>query len=309
MVTFVESYGRVALEDPKFAPLTGPLLDSGYAKLRAAGFTARSGFLTSPTFGGGSWLAHSTLLSGLWINDQQRYHGLLATSRLTLGAAFQRAGWRTVGVEPAVTRSWPEGAFYKYQRLYTVQNLGYKGPLYNFGSMPDQYTLSAFQHDERSAPGHAPVMTEMVLLSSHEPWTPLPQIMPWDSIGNGSVYQGTRQPGPTSKQVFADNEVARSAYIQSIQYSLNALISYIQTYGQNLVLVFLGDHQPESQVSGEGASRDVPITIVAQDPKVFDRIASWGWQDGLKPSPNAPVWRMDTFRDRFLTAFGPQAAH
>jgi hypothetical protein len=190
-----------------------------------------------------------------------------------------------------------------------VQNLGYKGPLYNFGSMPDQYTLSAFQHNERSAPGHAPVMTEMVLLSSHEPWTPLPQIMPWDSIGNGSVYQGTRQPGPTSKQVFADNEVARSAYIQSIQYSLNALISYIQTYGQNLVLVFLGDHQPESQVSGEGASRDVPITIVAQDPKVFDRIASWGWQDGLKPSPNAPVWRMDTFRDRFLTAFGPQAAH
>jgi hypothetical protein len=26
----------------------------------------------------------------------------------------------------------------------------------------------------------------------------------------------------------------------------------------------------------------------------------------MLPDPQAPVWRMDTFRDRFLTAFGPQ---
>ena len=32
----------------------------------------------------------------------------------------------------------------------------------------------------------------------------------------------------------------------------------------------------------------------------------WGWQDGLRPSPDAPVWRMSAFRDRFLTAFGPR---
>jgi hypothetical protein len=39
---------------------------------------------------------------------------------------------------------------------------------------------------------------------------------------------------------------------------------------------------------------------------VFDRISQWGWQDGLKPDSQAPVWRMDAFRDRFLTAFAPQ---
>jgi hypothetical protein len=44
--------------------------------------------------------------------------------------------------------------------------------------------------------------------------------------------------------------------------------------------------------------------VVAHDPAVLDKISSWGWQDGLKPDPHAPVWRMDTFRDRFLTAFG-----
>jgi hypothetical protein len=89
-------------------------------------------------------------------------------------------------------------------------------------------------------------------------------------------------------------------------YSLNSLISYVETYGDdNLVLVFLGDHQPAPVVTGEDASRDVPITIVAHDPAVLDRISGWGWQDGLKPGPHAPVWRMDAFRDRFLTAFGP----
>jgi hypothetical protein len=37
---------------------------------------------------------------------------------------------------------------------------------------------------------------------------------------------------------------------------------------------------------------------------VIDQIAGWGWQDGMRPSPQAPVWRMNAFRDRFLTAFG-----
>jgi hypothetical protein len=81
----------------------------------------------------------------------------------------------------------------------------------------------------------------------------------------------------------------------------------VETYGDdNLVVVFLGDHQPAPVVTGEGASRDVPITILARDPAVLDQISGWGWQDGLKPNPRAPVWRMDAFRDRFLTAFGPQ---
>ena len=48
----------------------------------------------------------------------------------------------------------------------------------------------------------------------------------------------------------------------------------------------------------------MPISVIAHDPKVMDRIAGWGWQDGMSPSPQAPVWPMSAFRDRFLTAFG-----
>lgn len=49
---------------------------------------------------------------------------------------------------------------------------------------------------------------------------------------------------------------------------------------------------------------DIPVTIVARDPTVLDRIAGWCWQDGRTPAPNSPVRPMDAFRDRFLAAFG-----
>jgi hypothetical protein len=39
---------------------------------------------------------------------------------------------------------------------------------------------------------------------------------------------------------------------------------------------------------------------------VLDDISSWGWQPGLRPAADAPVWPMDAFRDRFLDAFNGQ---
>ena len=75
-----------------------------------------------------------------------------------------------------------------------------------------------------------------------------------------------------------------------------------------LVVVLLGDHQPATTVSGGGATHDVPISIIAHDPKVMHQVAGWGWQDGLHPSPTAPVWPMAAFRDRFLGAFGSTLA-
>ena len=107
----------------------------------------------------------------------------------------------------------------------------------------------------------------------------------------------------------ATNEI-RALYAESIEYSLSALISFVTTLHEqddDLVLVLLGDHQPASVVTGPDASHDVPITIIAADPAVLEQTSSWGWDDGMLPGPDAPVWRMDAFRDRVLGAFGPVA--
>ncbi len=73
IVAFVESYGRVAVQDSSLSPRIDAVLDRGTKRLQAAGFSSRSAFLTSSTFGGASWLAHSTLHSGLWVDSQRRY--------------------------------------------------------------------------------------------------------------------------------------------------------------------------------------------------------------------------------------------
>ena len=150
-------------------------------------------------------------------------------------------------------------------------------------------------------------MAEIDLVSSHEPWTPLPRMLDWDELGDGSVYDGMPAEGPTPAEVFGDAARVRALYGQSIEYALTALISFVTTFhahDDDLVLVLLGDHQPASIVSGADATHDVPITIIARDPAVLDRIAPWGWDEGMRPAPDAPLWRMDAFRDRFLTAFG-----
>jgi phosphatidylglycerophosphate synthase len=307
LVAFVESYGRVAVQDSSFSPQVDAVLRSGTDRLRAAGFASKSAFLTSPTFGGISWLAHSTLQSGLWIDGQQRYDQLVASKRFTLSDAFKRAGWRTVGDVPSNQADWPEGrSFYHYDQLYDMHNVGYAGPRFSYAAMPDQYTLSALRRMEL-APRHAPVMAEIDLVTSHTPWTPLPRMVGWNRIGDGSIYDGMPEQGLPPSVVWRSAAHVQALYGESIQYSLNALISYVTTFHDpNLVLVLLGDHQPAKIVSGSRSTHDVPITIIAHDQAVMDRISSWGWQDGMLPSPQAPVWPMDAFRDRFLTAYGPR---
>ena len=179
VIAFVESYGRDAVEDPEFASQVGAVLDAGDRRLRAAGFASRSAFLTSPTAGGSSWLAHATLLSGLWIDNQQRYDDLASSHRMTLTGAFSRASWRTVGVMPGNDSAWPESGSLGYDQIYDAKEMGYQGPRFSWATMPDQYTLSRFERTERTARNRQPVMAEITLVSSHAPWEPIPRLVDW----------------------------------------------------------------------------------------------------------------------------------
>ena len=93
LLVFVESYGQVSVQGSSFSPAIDSLLRKGTTQLHTAGFSARSAFVTSPGFGGISWLAHSTLQSGVWANSQRRYDqpGLIyATSNRFSGGSDRR---------------------------------------------------------------------------------------------------------------------------------------------------------------------------------------------------------------------------
>jgi phosphatidylglycerophosphate synthase len=307
LLVFVESYGRTAVEGTWFAPQVDRTLGVVTRGLKGAGFAARSGWLTSPTFGGISWLAHSTMQTGLWIDSQERYDQVVQSNRFTLSDAFKRAGWRTVGDVPSNPSVWPEGSsFYHYDHLYNGSNVGYLGPRFSYAAMPDQYTFAAFDRNELQRSPRSPVMAEIDLVSSHTPWTPLPHLVPWRDLGDGSVFDGMQETHSSLASLFGGKTNTQADYARSVTYSLQSLLSFVRhAHDKKLVMVVLGDHQPATMVSGTGVSHDVPVSIVAHDPAVLRRIAGWGWSPGMQPSSTAPVATMDRFRNRFLTAYGP----
>ncbi|MFE9703581.1 CDP-alcohol phosphatidyltransferase [Streptomyces sp. NPDC005930] len=304
--TFIESYGRSAIEDPVMAPGVDRTLDARTEALAKAGFHARSGWLTSATYGGSSWLGHSTFLSGLWVDNQQRYRTVTSGDHLTLTKAFEKTGdWDTVGIMPGVQKAWPEADWYGLDKVYDAFGMGYRGPKFSWSTMPDQYALEAFQRLEHGRKRDKPLMAEVILTSSHQPWAPIPRTVGWDEIGDGSVYDGIEASGVKAADVITDSARSKEEYAKSIQYSVTSLTRWLERYGtDDTVLVFLGDHQPLARVSGDKASRDVPVSVVAKDPKVLDAIDDWNWTEGLRPAGDAPVWPMSSFRDRFLTAYG-----
>jgi phosphatidylglycerophosphate synthase len=310
ILAVVESYGKGAVQGSSFSPGVDAVLDKGTKRLQAAGFSARSAFLTSSTFGGASWLAHSTLQTGLLVSSQRRYYQLVTTNRFTLSDAFKRAGWRTVDDVPSNNRYWPQGSsFYHYDKIYDRRNVGYHGPRFAYASMPDQYVLLGLQRLELAKRHRRPLFAEVDLVSSHAPWTRIPQLIDWNQVGNGSIFRKIPVDQATKADLWSDSKRVRAAYGRSIEYTLNTLVSFVQHYGdKNLVLVVYGDHQPWTVVSGLAPSHEVPISVIARDPAVLDKIAGWGWEDGLRPGSKAPVWPMNAFRDRFLGAFDSQPA-
>jgi hypothetical protein len=304
LLVFVEAYGQQAVHGRSFSPEVDAVLSQGDKQLASAGFSARSGLLTSSTYGGISWLAHSTLQSGVWVNSQRRYNQLMTTNRFTLSDAFKEAGWRTVDDVPSNDYYWPQGtSYYHYDKLYDRRNVGYHGPTFTYASMPDQYTYAALERLELSKTSRPPLFAEVDTVSSHMPWNRIPEQIPWNEVGNGSVFN--RVPMDHETGAFWSNPPrVQAAYGRSIVYSLNTLISFVKHLNdKKLVMVVLGDHQPLPIVSGHNSNHDVPISIIAHDRTVLKQIGSWGWGPGLRPKPGAPVWPMSALRNRFLTAF------
>jgi len=305
-VVFLESYGRSALEDSRFDTLPKAALAEMAPKLAAAGVYTASGWLASPTRGGQSWLAHATLASGMQIDDQMRYDLLVTGKRMTLTRLFAKAGYHTGLIAPAITAREPEAKrFFGFDQTMFADDLGYAGPPFGWVTMPDQYTLAAYDRWRQQQP--KPLFSEVVLVSSHAPWTPVPTLVDdWGRIGDGSLYKSLPASGGTPEEVWSDPDRIRDQYGQSMAYSLRSVLDYAaRVMGDHTLMVVLGDHQPAPIVTGPGTPRDVPVHVFSRDPDLVARFHDWGFVDGLNPPETGPVAPMSTFRDAFARSFSP----
>ncbi|MCM2973432.1 sulfatase-like hydrolase/transferase [Larsenimonas suaedae] len=307
LLLFVESYGRSALEAPEYSGVVRARLEAIERSLGSAGYEAYSGWLESPTVGGQSWLAHATLLSGLWIDSQRRYEWLVESPRLTLNRLFQRGGWRTVAAMPANTRPWDEASFFGYDTVYDASNLGYEGKPFNWVTMPDQFTLWSLYQRELAVTRSQPVMIEAALISSHAPWTPIPTLKAWDHLDQGRAFDQEADSGDPPRVVWQDPDRVRRQYLKSIDYTLKTLGSFVTEFQKTRpIVVAVGDHQPASIITGNEATRQVPMHIMAPTGNSMLLLAKrWGWTQGMIPEARLLPMTMAAVRDRLVMGLQP----
>lgn len=282
-VIFFESYGALVFDDPRFAePLAGEFAALGRT-LESAGWRMASARVKSSTFGGQSWLAHSSLLSGLRIADQGDYRDLLVSDRRTLAHRFAEAGYRTLAVMPGLRYPWPEGQFYGFTEIYNAERLDYHGPAYGWWTIPDQYSLYQVHRTELAQTDRPPIFLFFPTINSHAPFAPLPPYQPnWDDIevpaGEGAAVAEVK----LAERL--DGAALATAYRESVRYNLAVLGGYLRDYApSNALLLVIGDHQPPAIVGGREISWEVPVHVFSRDPAQLERFIAAGFQSGMVP--------------------------
>lgn len=287
---FIESYGQSFLLDEQLGPPAAQRLATIEQQITDSGLHVRSGWITSPVRGGRSWLAHASFASGLNISNQARFDRLVVSDRTSLYGLFSQAGWNSAGLVPAIREAWPEGVWYGFDQVYDLEGMDYKGEAFGWVTMPDQYTLSAFETNIREASEH-PVMAEIALISSHAPWTPIPELVPWNTVEDGSVFDGSNRFG--EPMTWGNRSKVREMYAKSLDYSLATVGEYLSQFGKGGLFVILGDHQPASIIAGWGKTADVPVHIVSDDPALLERLPADVFHSGMFPekdSRSLPMW-------------------
>ena len=312
-MVFVESYGRVARRGLVLAPGVGARARRRHPAPGRAGYSRAqrlphladvrrrsAGSRTRRCSPGCGWTASSATTT--W-SPAHRVHAQPAVRPGRLAD-----GQRRPGQHPATGR---RGAFYGYDHVLRLPQRRLPRARASATRRCPTSTPSRRSSRLELAP-RAPATGDGRDRPGHQPRAVVAHPRTWcrpGPVGDGSVFDGMPRrrcrPRPTSG---ARRGRVRAAYAQSIAVlaAVAGLLPRARTPTTTSCWCCSGDHQPATIVSGLTApATTCRSRVIAQRPAPsLAGISGWGWQPGLRPSPDAPVWRMDAFRDRFLRAYG-----
>jgi hypothetical protein len=302
-VIYLESYGTTVFDTPEFLAGIGQSLTRFETALRDAGYTIASNRLVSPTFGGGSWLAHATLASGVRLDDPVLYTLLMDSRRKLLPAYFKEAGWRTIGIAPGIKTPSSNARAWGFDREVYAGDLDYHGPAFGWFEIPDQFTLNRTTKIRLALGSDPPVFTQLVLVSSHIPFSPVPPYLAdWNDSGTFAGVSATAM-----EEIYRQPDWSRLApeYLKSLGYDFAALEGWlIQRMPGDGLVILLGDHQPPAVIGGRPEPPwTVPIHVLSRDPDLVAPFIAEGYVSGLFPAQKPPYRAMETFLAWFLAAF------
>lgn len=280
---FLESYGRIVFSKPEARePLTASR-NALAAAIRAQGKSVVSAYVGSTTFAGGSELAHVALLSGIDTSNPMLHDVLITTQRPTLVSHFGARGYETFGFYPGLTWDWPEKRFYGFEHFLDQRDLGYRGPKLGYWTVPDQYALARFAELHPLTAQSRPRLTFFPSITSHMPFHPVPPYLEdWRQILQAEPFTAAQMAAVQAQKLDWFNMFP--GYVGMIEYNYRWLAGYVALpRARDSLLIVMGDHQPAANVSGEGASWDVPVHIIARDPALLARFTERGFVPGLEP--------------------------
>jgi len=302
-LVFIEAYGAVSFDRPLIADRLAASRVRLEQSIQESGRDVVSAYVTSPTFGGSSWLAHISLMSGIEVHDPNTNAQLMTARRDTLPRAFARRGFRTVALMPGLRQAWPEGVFYGFDEIYGADRLAYHGPEFGWFAIPDQFALFRLDELEVWRSLRPPLFVFFPTISTHFPFLPTPPYQTnWSRMPDLHPYDG-----PSIVRAYArqpDWMNFAPGYVEAIAYDLATIGGYLERHtGEDFVMIVLGDHQPAAVVSGEGAPWDVPVHVIANREAVLDRFRMDGFRDGITPA-RPTLGPMHALLPVMLDAFG-----
>ena len=302
LLFIIESYGRVVFSQPRYRQAMESTMGRLGRILARHGFEAVSSSLVSPTYGGASWLAHATLEFGVRVDNDLEETALLRSPLEPMAALFRKHGYRTLSVMPGTRFAFPQGAAFGYEQAYYAWHFGYQGRTFGWAPMPDQFVLDWVRRREYAAPTR-PIFARYVLVSSHASFSiQPPYIADWETIGDGSLYN-LREPVAYPVK-WPDLSNAGDAYLRSLEYEFETLGNYLAQYvARDTLVIVMGDHQPNLQLTGPGKPWSVPVHVISRNARFLAPFRDRGYTDGLLPDQPPPHAGMETFLPGFLQDF------
>ena len=205
---------------------------------------------------------------------------------------------------PGLQQSWPEGAFYGFGDIYDERRLDYRGPQFGWWAIPDQYAFGRMDALLGPKP-RRPAFVFLPTTSTHTPFSPTaPYQADWVRLLTDNPYDEPDLRNAWS--ALPDWLDLGPNYTRALSYVYESLGGYLRLRAdRDFVMILIGDHQPPSIVSGEGATWEVPVHVIASHREVLDRLLASGFVSGLRPRHPA-LTRMHALGPIVLDAFSEQ---
>ncbi|MDX2286424.1 MAG: sulfatase-like hydrolase/transferase [Bacteroidia bacterium] len=301
---FVESYGRCAQtkwwSKDRYARLVQGLTDT----LSMAGWNSASAYSLAPVLGGRSWLAFTSVMAGVKLDDQIQFNALLDRYpdfphiiRYFQGQGYHTFRLKTFARQEASTDQAyaAQERFYGFDRWMKHHEIPYQGFPYDFnGGIPDQYGLG-YARETAQAAGK-PLMMFFISMGSHWPWfPPAPVTADWrqlDSIRE-DPYRIPADPRAASeyeRYMARLEEKIYLRYLRTIEYELRMFVDFVlNTQNPNSVFLIMGDHQPPEITYYGGDGLETPVHLISRDTALIGSLLPYGFRRGLEADTTLPA--------------------